>query len=112
MAARPYQFAALTETPVSIESVTGISGALEIQTLDVHNTNATGCYVKIYAGSEAPEAGDVPLAAYWCAQGRTPIAVFCSGARFWLAAATEFGAGLSAPVAPVNVTATISRGGA
>lgn len=106
---RPYQFAALAETPISVAVVTGITGAVEVQSIDVHNTNATGCYVKLYAKATIPLLGDTPLGAWWCAQGRTAIPVFSQGSHLWLAAATEFAAGLSAPVAPVNVTATIAK---
>jgi hypothetical protein len=101
--ARPHQFAALSNTPVAVRA----GAVCELQTLDVHNANATGCYVKVYASATAPAAGTVPIGAYWCAQGRTPISVFANCSHLWLAAATEFAAGLSAPAAAVDVTATI-----
>jgi hypothetical protein len=106
MSARGITIDNVDETPQLIDS--GRAGAL--QTITARNTNATGCYVKIYMSTAAPTASSIPVFSGWVPQGSPPpFPVFVEGANMWIAAATEFRAGLSAPAADIQVALTFER---
>lgn len=113
MTTRAHRFAAQGETPSSIDS--GRAGTL--QTIFAHNpSEAAGAYVKIYAGESAPVGGSVPMWSAWVPPGSVDsggaervLPCFLDGGRFWIAVATEPGAGLTAPDADFEISATFER---
>lgn len=110
--ATPTIFAALSNTPQRIAA----GAVCRIETILANNTSeASGAYVKIYAlaGTTAPTGSAVPIwrgfvgAAPADSGGESAVLpVFIDGANFWIAVATEAGAGLSAPAAAFEVTIT------
>lgn len=107
-------FASLSNTPQRIKA----GAVCKIETIMAHNpSEASGAYVKIYAlpGSSAPTGSATPIWRAWVGPGSTgsggqgvPLPVFIDGACFWIAVATEAGAGLSAPASAFQVTVTTS----
>lgn len=112
--ATPTRFASLSNTPQRIAA----GEVRRIETIAAHNpSEASGAYVKLYAltGSSAPTGSSVPVWAGWVGPGAAGsggagqlFPLFVDGANFWIAVATEFGAGLSAPAAAFNVSITTS----
>jgi hypothetical protein len=108
--ARPQRLTG-SATPVSING----GRVCRLETIFAHNpSESAGAYVKVYASAAAPVAGDVPISSTWVGFGATgsggvslPIPLFISGANFWIAVATEFGAGLTGPASNFNITATL-----
>jgi hypothetical protein len=86
----------------------------ELHTITAHNPSVvSGAYVKIYAlaGTTAPDGSAVPIWSGWVGPGiagsggtGSTLAVFIGGANFWIAVATEAGAGLSAPATAFQVS--------
>lgn len=106
--------AALSNTPISIAA-----GAVRrIETILAFNpSEVAGAYVKIYAlpGSTPPGSGAVPIWRGWVGPGAAgsggasaTLPVFIDGACFWIAVATEAGAGLTAPDEDFEITITTS----
>lgn len=107
-------FTALSNTPQRVAA----GEVVEIETILAHNpSEVAGAYVKIYAlpGSSAPTSSDVPIWRGWVGPGAADsggasavLPVFVGGACFWIAVATEAGAGLTAPDEDFQVTMTTS----
>ncbi len=100
--ARPQNFPAQGETPARIAD----GDVVEIQTIFARNPGAAGAYVKIYAGT-TPTGASVPIFSAWVpANSERVLPLFIGGGLFWLAVATEAGAGLTAPNADFAVSIT------
>ena len=102
---RPTVYATLAETPIAVGSGPGRVGSIYAR-----NSNATLAYVKLYESTAAPGGSAVP-----CWAGPVPQGSFSfpslniDGASFWVVASTDFGAGLTAPAAPLQVSVTFER---
>lgn len=108
-AARPTPLANLSNTPVSISA-----NRCELQTITARNPHATdGAYVKIYetlTSGAAPTGVSTPVWAGWVAGASSQVfPLFISGAGLYIAVATEFGAGLSAPSSAFQVSITVGK---
>ena len=108
--ARPQRLTG-SATPVSING----GRVCRLETIFAHNpSESAGAYVKVYVSATAPVAGTVPDASVWVPPGAAGtgggdrvIPIFIDGANFWIAVATEFGAGLTGPASSFNITATL-----
>lgn len=107
-------FASLSNTPLPVNA--GLM--TEVQTLFAHNPGeVSGAYVKLYelAGTVAPDGTAVPVWAAWVGPGAADsggasvvLPAFISYANLWIAVATQYAAGLTAPATAFNVTLTRS----
>jgi hypothetical protein len=97
-------------TPVSING----GRVSELQTIFAHNpSESAGAYVKVYATATTPDGNSIPIASVFVPPGAAGsggvdrvIPLFVGGSNFWIAVATEFGAGLTGPASNFAITAT------
>lgn len=111
--ASPIRYAALSNTPEQITGggtfASGVFG--DIESIEATNPDASaGAYVKLYQSTTTPDGSSVPVYSGFIASnsGRT-LPVFSGGAYWWIAVATEPGAGLSAPATAFQVTVMFER---
>lgn len=100
----PQRFAAQGEVPTSIND-----GALtKIATIFPSNPDAAAAaYVKLYVGASAPNGSSEPVfSARVGALSCPPLPVFAESSHWWIAVATEPGAGLTAPATYFEVSIT------
>lgn len=100
----PARFAALSNTPISIRS----AALTKLETIVASNPDAgAAAYVKLYASATTPTGSTAPIFSARIAAGQClTLPVFVEMSHLWIAAATEAGAGLSAPATAFEVSVT------
>ena len=108
--ARPYPPIVQDETPTEL-----FDGATaQVQCLFVFNPSETaGAWIKLYASATAPTSSSIPAWQHWVAPGASGsggnsvvLPPFVSGGQWWLAAAANPRADLTAPDEALEVSIT------